>query len=188
VLFRSQTCDRIPTPLAEMERKKLLARGNGKPVMGTLHYHWARLIELLHSTEVIRDLLDDPDILGTDLMADKGERRAEAVGVIEAPRGTLFHHYRVNENDQVTFCNLIVSTTNNNQAMNEAIRAVATTHLDGKTITEGLLNHIEVAIRAYDPCLSCATHALGKMPLEVDLVDADGGLIDRARRNMGPER
>ncbi|WP_333823182.1 Ni/Fe hydrogenase subunit alpha [Pinisolibacter sp.] len=187
-LARVQTCDRIPTPLAEMERRKLVARGEGKPVMGTLYYHWARLIELLHATEVIRDLLDDPDLLGSDLMADKGERRSEAVGVIEAPRGTLFHHYRVDENDQVTFCNLIVSTTNNNQAMNEAIRSVALSHLDGKTITEGLLNHIEVAIRAYDPCLSCATHALGKMPLEVDLIDAEGTLVQRARRNMGPER
>jgi len=184
-LARVQTCDAIPTPLAEIERKKLLARGDGRPVMGTLYYHWARLVELLHATEVIRDLLDDPDILGTDLMADRGERRGEAVGVIEAPRGTLFHHYRVNENDQVTYCNLIVSTTNNNQAMNEAIRTVALTHLDGKVITEGLLNHIEVAIRAYDPCLSCATHALGQMPLEVDLVDADGNLVHRARRAMG---
>ena len=116
-------------------------------------------------------------------MADKGPRREEAVGVIEAPRGTLFHHYRVDENDIVTYCNLIVSTTNNNQAMNEAIRSVAARFLTGREITEGLLNHIEVAIRAYDPCLSCATHALGQMPLEVDLVDADGALISRARKN-----
>ena len=121
-----------------------MALGNGKPVMGTLFYHWARLIETLHAAELIRDLLDDPDILGTDLMADKGARRGEAVGVIEAPRGTLFHHYRVDENDQVTFCNLIVSTTNNNQAMNEAIRSVARTYLDGRVVTEGLLNHIEI--------------------------------------------
>lgn len=184
-LARVQSCDFIPTPLADLERKKMMALGNGKPVMGTLFYHWARLIEVLHAAELIRDLLDDPDILGTDLMADRGERKGEAVGVIEAPRGTLFHHYRVNDDDQVTFCNLIVSTTNNNQAMNEAIRSVARTYLDGRQVTEGLLNHIEVAIRAYDPCLSCATHALGQMPLEVDIVDADGRLVDRGRRNMG---
>ena len=183
-LARVQACDFIPSPLAEMERKKMMALGGGKPVMGTLFFHWARLIEVLHAAELIRDLLDDPEILGTDLMADKGARREEAVGVIEAPRGTLFHHYRVNEDDQVTFCNLIVSTTNNNQAMNEAIRSVAKTYLDGRVVTEGLLNHIEVAIRAYDPCLSCATHALGQMPLEVDLVDAEGQLVHRARRNM----
>jgi NAD-reducing hydrogenase large subunit len=116
-------------------------------------------------------------------MADRGPRREEAVGVIEAPRGTLFHHYRVDENDLVTYCNLIVSTTNNNQAMNESIRAVAARHLTGREVTEGLLNHIEVAIRAYDPCLSCATHALGQMPLEVELLDAEGALLSRLRKN-----
>lgn len=181
-LARVQTCNRIPTPMAEAERQDMLAIGGGKPVHGALVYHWARLIETLHTTEVIRDLLDDPDITGTDLMALGGERQREAIGVIEAPRGTLFHHYRVDDNDLVTYCNLIVSTTNNNQAMNESIRHVARQFLNGKELTEGLLNHIEVAIRAYDPCLSCATHALGKMALEVDLVDADGQLIDTMRR------
>ena len=118
------------------------------------------------------------------LMADKGPRRPEAVGVIEAPRGTLIHHYRVGEDDLVSYCNLIVSTTNNNQAMNESIRSVATQHLTGHEITEGLLNHIEVAIRAYDPCLSCATHAIGQMPLQVDLVDAKGALVSSGRKNF----
>jgi NAD-reducing hydrogenase large subunit len=105
------------------------------------------------------------------------------VGVIEAPRGTLIHHYEVGDDDLVTMCNLIVSTTHNNQAMNEAVRAVARDHLDGHELTEGLLNHIEVAIRAYDPCLSCATHALGKMPLEVALLDADGELLDSVQKS-----
>jgi NAD-reducing hydrogenase large subunit len=136
----------------------------------------------LCAAELLRDLLDDPDIVGTDLMADKGPPREEGIGVIEAPRGTLVHHYRVNRDSLVSFCNLIVSTTNNNQAMNEAIRVVATQFLDGRELTEGLLNHIEVALRAYDPCLSCATHALGEMPLEVELVDADGALVSRARK------
>ncbi len=140
------------------------------------------MIEMLHAAELAREMLDDADIVGTDLMADKGPRRGEGIGVIEAPRGTLFHHYRVGEDDLVSYCNLIVSTTNNNQAMNEAIRAVAARFLNGREVTEGLLNHIEVAIRAYDPCLSCATHALGQMPLEVDLVDADGALVSRARK------
>ncbi len=182
-LARVQICDFIPSPEAESERKKMMAMGEGRPVHGTLFYHWARLIELLHAAEVIRDLLDDPEILGKDLMADKGPWRGEGVGVIEAPRGTLFHHYRVDKDDLVTFCNLIVSTTNNNQAMNEAIRAVALQYLDGCEITEGLLNHIEVAIRAYDPCLSCATHALGQMPLEVSLQDAAGAMVSRLCRN-----
>lgn len=181
-LARVQICDFLSTPLAEAERQKFLAVGGGKPLHGALMYHWARMIEMLHAAERARELLDDPEIVGTDLMADKGPRCGEAVGVIEAPRGTLFHHYRVDENDLVTYCNLIVSTTNNNQAMNEAIRAVASRYLSGHELTEGLLNNIEVAIRAYDPCLSCATHALGQMPLEVDLVDADGALVSRARK------
>ena len=182
-LARIQIADVLPTPQAESERRVFLAVGGGKPQHGALLYHWARMIEMLHAAELARDLLDDPEILGHDLMADKGERREEAVGVIEAPRGTLFHHSRVGEDDLVTYCNLIVSTTNNNQAMNEAIRAVAARFLTGREVTEGLLNHIEVAIRAYDPCLSCATHALGQMPLEVELRDAEGALLSSLRKD-----
>jgi NAD-reducing hydrogenase large subunit len=181
-LARVQIADFLPSPQAEEERKTFRAASGGKPVHGALLYHWARMIEMLCAAELLRDLLDDPDIVGANLMADKGPMREEGIGVIEAPRGTLIHHYRVNEDSLVTFCNLIVSTTNNNQAMNEAIRAVATQFLDGRELTEGLLNHIEVALRAYDPCLSCATHALGEMPLEVELVDADGALVSRARK------
>jgi NAD-reducing hydrogenase large subunit len=181
-LARVQVCDHLSTPLAEDERRKFLALGGGKPQHGALLTHWARMIEMLNAAEMARDLLNDSEIVGTDLMADKGPPRGEGVGVIEAPRGTLFHHYRVGDNDLVTYCNLIVSTTNNNQAMNEAIRSVAARFLSGREITEGLLNHIEVAIRAYDPCLSCATHALGQMPLEVDLIDADGALVSRGRK------
>ena len=181
-LSRVQVADFLPSVQAEEERKTFLAAGGGKPLHGALLTHWARLIEMLFAAELLRDMLDDPDIVGAELMADKGAPREEGVGVIEAPRGTLIHHYRVNEDGLVTFCNLIVSTTNNNQAMNEAIRVVAMQDLDGREVTEGLLNHIEVALRAYDPCLSCATHALGEMPLEVDLVDADGALVSRMRK------
>jgi NAD-reducing hydrogenase large subunit len=134
--------------------------------------------------EVIKDLLDDPDILSGDLMAT-GKRQRSGVGVIEAPRGTLIHHYEVGDDDLVTMCNLIVSTTHNNQAMNEAVRSVAREYLDGRELTEGLLNHIEVAIRAYDPCLSCATHALGQMPLDVTLVGPEGEVIDRVVKSQG---
>ena len=141
-------------------------------------YHWARMIEMLHAAEVIKELLADDDLLGDDLMSC-GDRRREGVGVIEAPRGTLIHHYQVDEDDLVTMANLIVSTTHNNQAMNEAVRQVARQYLNGREITEGLLNHIEVAIRAFDPCLSCATHALGQMPLTVELLDGSGRLLDR---------
>jgi NAD-reducing hydrogenase large subunit len=141
------------------------------------------MIEMLHAAEAIKELLHDDDIVGRDLVAT-GQRRERGVGVIEAPRGTLIHHYRVDENDQVIRANLIVSTTHNNQAMNESIRAVAREYFDGREITEGLLNHIEVAIRCFDPCLSCATHALGRMPLTVETVGADGTALDSLSRDQ----
>ncbi len=181
-LARLNICDRVPTPLAEAERQVFRAAAGGGLQQATLAYHWARMIEMLHAAEAIERLLEDPDLLGTDLVT-RGARALEGVGVVEAPRGTLFHHYKINENDAVEKANLIVSTTNNNQAMNEAVRQVAARYLDGRKLTEGLLNHIEVAIRAYDPCLSCATHALGRMPLEVSLLAADGELLDRLVRS-----
>ena len=183
-LARLQNCDFIPSPLAEAQRREFIAWGQGEPIHATLAYHWARMIEVLHCMEVIKDLLDDPDILSGDLMAT-GMRQRSGVGVIEAPRGTLIHHYEVGDDDLVTMCNLIVSTTHNNQAMNEAVRSVAREYLDGRELTEGLLNHIEVAIRAYDPCLSCATHALGQMPLDVTLVGPEGEVIDRVVKSQG---
>jgi len=178
-LARLNTCDFIDTPEAETARKAFAGLTDGKPNNLTMAYHWARMIELLHAMEKITELLNDPDLQGDDLVVT-GERREEAVGMLEAPRGTLIHHYRVNDRDQITMCNLIVSTTHNNMPMNRAVEKVAADHLSGTAeITEGLLNHVEVAIRAYDPCLSCATHALGKMPLEVELIDADGRVVDR---------
>ena len=181
-LARVQNCDSIPSPLADAERREFIDYAGGTPMHAALAYHWTRMIEMLHAAEMIKDLLHDPDILGHDLMAT-GERVSEGVGMIEAPRGTLIHHYAVDENDLVTMCNLIVSTTHNNQAMNEAIRHVARRYLYGREVTEGLLNHIEVAIRAYDPCLSCATHALGKMPLIVELRDLEGNLVHQLSRS-----
>ncbi|MFN3226337.1 MAG: Ni/Fe hydrogenase subunit alpha [Hyphomicrobiales bacterium] len=179
-LSRMNTASFIDTPLANKAHGDLRAVSDGLPNNTTLTTHWARMVEVLHCVEKIRELLNDPDLQGTDLVA-RGDRRQEGVGVIEAPRGNLIHHYQVDENDQVTYCNLIVSTTHNNEGMNRAVKDVAVSHLTGQdTITEGMLNHIEVAIRAYDPCLSCATHALGQMPLQVELVDADGGVIDKA--------
>jgi NAD-reducing hydrogenase large subunit len=183
-LARVNICDLIDTPLAEKERKDFKALAGGKPVNVTMAYHWARMIETLHAIEKIQTLLHDKDLQGTDLLTS-GKRREEGVGLIEAPRGTLFHHYRVDKNDQVVMANLIVSTTSNNEPMNRAVQAVARDHLSGREITEGLLNHIEVAIRAYDPCLSCATHAVGVMPLEVVLVDAEGAVVDRKIRGAG---
>ena len=181
-LARINNCDFIDTPLAETARVEFKAFAEEGLVQSTLAYHWARMIEVLYCAEGIQTLLSDPDLLGSDLKVS-GEMRSEGIGVLEAPRGTLFHHYQMNEDGLVTRANLIVSTTNNNRAMNQSIRRVALDHLDGHELTEPLLNHIEVAIRAYDPCLSCATHALGKMPLEVELIHPDGTVADRLFRN-----
>jgi len=181
-LARVNNCDFIDTPLAEAARQDFMAHGAGGPVQGSLAFHWARMIEALHSAEGIQRYLLDPEILGTDLVV-KGQKRYTGVGVIEAPRGTLFHHYQIDDQDLVVKANLIVSTTSNNQAMNESIRQVAATYLDGVEPTEGLLNHLEVAIRAYDPCLSCATHALGKMPLELEILDAEEKLVSHLQRH-----
>ncbi|CUH67550.1 NAD-reducing hydrogenase HoxS subunit beta [Thalassovita gelatinovora] len=178
-LARMNTASFIDTPLADAARTELMATNHGLPQHAVLANHWARMIEVLHCVEKIDALLHDPDLQGTDLRAT-GDRRQEGIGVLEAPRGNLIHHYQVDENDQVTYCNLIVSTTHNNEGMNRAVKDVAVKYLSGQPqITEGMLNHVEVAIRAYDPCLSCATHALGQMPLQVELFDADGVLLDR---------
>ncbi len=177
-LARVNACDFIDTPMAESARQEFKGLTDGKPNNITMAYHWARMIETLHAIEKIKELLHDTDLQGEDLVV-QGERSHEAVGILEAPRGTLFHHYKVNDDDQVEMCNLIVSTTSNNVPMNKAVEGVAKKYISGKEITEGLLNNVEVAIRAYDPCLSCATHAMGRMPLEIDLLDADGTLVDR---------
>ncbi len=180
-LARMNTIDFIPTPLAQKEFEIFRAYTGGKPNNSSMHMHWARLIEILHSAEEMKSLLNDPDLLKGDLTV-KGTKQKRGVGLIEAPRGTLFHHYEINDKDQIEMANLIVSTTNNNKPMNEGVRLVAEEMMTGQEeITEGMMNACEVAIRAYDPCLSCATHALGKMPLEMNLVDSKGNLIDKKR-------
>ncbi len=183
-LSRMNTAGFIDTPDAQKALEEFKGLTNGKPNNMSLAYHWARMIEIVYCIEKIEELLHDPDLQGTDLVV-KGNRAEEGVGLIEAPRGTLFHHYRVDENDQVTYCNLIVSSTNNNEAMNRAVKKVAHDHISGKPeITEGMLNHVEVAVRSYDPCLSCATHALGQMPLVAELYDAEGKLLETKSRNV----
>lgn len=180
-LARLNTCDFIPTPLAQKEFEEFKSLTNGKPNNHCMHYHYARLIETLHAAEEIKTLLNDPDLLAGPLVT-KGTKKDEGVGLIEAPRGTLFHHYKINEHDQIIMANLIVSTTNNNEPMNRSVNHVAKSWMNGKTvITEPMMNAVEVAIRAYDPCLSCATHALGQMPLDISLYDKDNNMLDRKR-------
>ena len=176
-LARMNVSDRISTPLADEELKEFKAYTFGRPNNHTMHSHWARLIEILHCAELIRDLLRDESIL-EEVKRPKVNRRPEGIGIIEAPRGTLIHHYKVDEKGSITKCNLIVSTTHNNEPMNRAVKWVAQNVLDEqKEITDGMLNQVEVAIRAYDPCLSCATHSMGQMPLILTVLAADGEVV-----------
>jgi len=181
-LARLNTVDFIPTPLAQKEFEEYKKNTSGKPNNMCMHTHWARLIETLHAAETIRNLLKDPDLQKENLIKT-GKRKNKGVGVIEAPRGTLFHEYEVNNDDQITKCNLIVSTTNNNEPINRGVNYVAKMFMSGKKeITESMMNAVEVVIRAYDPCLSCATHAYGEMPLEISLYDSKENLIDKKRK------
>jgi NAD-reducing hydrogenase large subunit len=182
-LARMNTAEFIPTPKAQKAFEAFKAYTKGKPNGMSMHMHWARLIEILHSAEVMKDLLMDKDLLAGELVV-KGKKTHEGVGLIEAPRGTLFHHYRIGDDDMIKMANLIVSTTNNNTGMNLAVESVAKQYMNGKKeITEGMMNAVEVGIRAYDPCLSCATHAMGQMPLEITLEDADGEILDTKRKD-----
>ncbi len=182
-LGRLNAAQKMATPLANAEYQVFEQIRGGQVVEGTLYYHYARLIEDLYAIERVREILEDPDALGTDLQNNRPVTNAEGVGVIEAPRGTLWHHYWVDEDGKLTKVNLIVATGNNNWAMTAAVDSVAKTYLDGKNVTEGALNRIEAAIRAYDPCLSCSTHAVGQMPLEVLVYDARGNEVCRRVRD-----
>ena len=182
-LARINVCDSIPSPLAEEWRKTFFDFAGEAPVNRTMYSHWARLIEMLHCAELIKELLLDIDITKDDLLRE-GERRNEGIGIIEAPRGTLIHHYLVDDKGMITKCNLIVSTTHNNEAMNQAVKWVAKRELrNEKRVSDHMLNLVEVAIRAYDPCLSCATHAIGKMPLEITLFNESNETIDVKRKD-----
>ena len=181
-LGRLNVADKINTPLANEEFKNFKALGSGKPVEGTLWYHYARLIEDLYAIERAKEILLDPDVLSTDLATDYAALTGEGVGCIEAPRGTLFHHYKTDQNGMLTKVNLIVATGHNNWAMSNSVEMVAKAYVDGKKLTEGMLNRVEAAIRAYDPCLSCSTHAIGAMPMVIEMLEPDGTVVDRISR------
>jgi NAD-reducing hydrogenase large subunit len=183
-LGRMNTIDHIDTPLAQKEWLEYRAINPGKPIENTLYYHYARLIEALYAIEQVKVLLDDPDILSTDVLNTRQEIKGEGVGVIEAPRGTLIHHYRCDENKKVTRVNLIVSTGHNNWAMSEAVDSVAKTYINGNVIREGLLNRVEAAVRAHDPCLSCSTHAVGQMPMVIELTDQQDQVVQTLSRGV----
>ena len=182
-LARLNICDHIDTPLAEKERVafKALAGSEGA-VNNSFYYHYARLIELLFAVEKAEALLNDPAILDTHVRARATVNRDTGIGVSEAPRGTLFHDYRVNSDGVLQKVNLLIATAQNNLAMNRTVRQLAIQYLDGVKVTEGLLNRIEAGIRCFDPCLSCSTHAIGSMPLHVRVIGSDGAVLDEVTR------
>jgi NAD-reducing hydrogenase large subunit len=181
-LGRLNVADKITTPMANEEFNNFKSIGGGKPVEGTLWYHYARLIEDLYAIERAKEILLDPDVTSADIATDYSELTGEGVGVIEAPRGTLIHHYKTDPNGMLTKVNLIVATGHNNWAMSNSVDMVAKAFVDGKKLTEGMLNRVEAAIRAYDPCLSCSTHAIGQMPMVIELMEPDGTVVDRIAR------
>lgn len=181
-LARLNICTQMGTPLADQELREFRDRGHGT-VTSSFFYHYARLIEILCAIETIEESINDPDLGSTHLRADAGINQLEGVGASEAPRGTLFHHYRVDENGLMQKINLIIATGQNNLAMNRTVAQIARHFIHGTDIPEGMLNRVEAGIRAFDPCLSCSTHAAGQMPLHIQLLGADGSLLNETWRN-----
>lgn len=180
-LSRLYVAERCGTPIADDELKQFrkiapLERRS------SFYYHYARLIEILHGIERIEQLLNEPDILDRHVLANAMVNNFEGVGISEAPRGTLIHHYRIDKHGVIAFVNLIVATGHNNLAMNRGVKQVAQHFIHGETITEGMLNRVEAVIRAFDPCLSCASHAIGQMPLRIELRNAQNEVVDEVCR------
>jgi NAD-reducing hydrogenase large subunit len=180
-LARLNIIDRCGTPEADREWTEFRALRRGV-VLSSFHYHYARLIEILYSVETIQKLLNEPDILSPKVRAEAGVNALEGVGVSEAPRGLLIHHYKINEQGLLTWANMIIATGHNNLAMNQSVLQVAKHFVVSEKLTEGMLNRIEAVIRCYDPCLSCSTHAAGKMPLQIELKNSHGEVIDELVR------
>ncbi|MCB0178131.1 MAG: Ni/Fe hydrogenase subunit alpha, partial [Anaerolineae bacterium] len=183
-LARLNVCDFAGTPLADRELRQFRRLGErGKPVTGSFHYHYARLIEILFALEKIEEVLDDPNLTDDHVRSNASVNELIGVGVSEAPRGTLFHEYHVNEDGILQQVNLIIATGQNNLAMNQTVKQIAQAYVNGGGLSEGILNRIEHGIRVFDPCLSCSTHAVGHMPLHVQLIGPSGDLVDERLRD-----
>ncbi len=180
-LARLNIVDHVSTARANDELQEWRAQCI-PPRHSSFYYHWARLIEIVYALERIGQLLEDREICSTDVLAEARPANEQGVGIIEAPRGTLFHHYWVDESGRIEKVNLIVATGNNNLAMNRAVKAIAEKYVKSQQLQEGMLNRVEAAIRCYDPCLSCSTHAVGQMPMVVELVDAGGDVLQTLQR------
>lgn len=179
-LARLNAASQCATPSADSEVKEF-RRQFGAVAHSAFLYHYARLIEIIYALEKIEALLDDGRILETHTRATAGVNALEGVGMIEAPRGTLIHHYKVNEQGAITWANLIVATGHNNLAIGQSVQQVAGHFIDGTKLTEGMLNRVSAVVRAYDPCLSCSTHASGLLPLQIRLLNANGAVLDELR-------
>lgn len=180
-LARINNAETCGTPLADAELTEFRQRF-GRPAHSSFLYHYARLIEILFAIETMQQILQNPAILDKFVRARARPNRWEGIGITEAPRGTIIHHYRIDEHGQIIWANLIIATGHNNLAMNRSIRQVAHRFVNGNKLQEGMLNRVEAVIRCFDPCLSCSTHALGQMPLDITLVGPDGQVLDRLRR------
>ncbi len=180
-LARLNIVKSMGTPKADKELAEFKQLANG-PVESSFYYHHARLVEALHGIEKIEQILADPRILDKHVRATAGVNRLEGAGQIEAPRGTLNHHYKVDENGKIVWANLVVATGHNNNAMNRGVLQSAKAYVKKGKFTEGALNRVEAVIRTFDPCLSCSTHAFGQMPLILTLLSADGEVVDQLVR------
>jgi NAD-reducing hydrogenase large subunit len=181
-LARLNVATKMKYPLAQAEFLKFKAMNNGKPCHGTFFYHYTRLIETLASIEEAEYILNRPRITSIETQSFGRRSQSDGVGSSEAPRGTLFHHYRTDEDGKLTNVNMLIATGQNNPSMNRAIFEVAKQYVDGNNVKEGALNRVEAAIRCYDPCLSCSTHAIGSMPLVIELTDPYGNVIKTIER------
>jgi len=181
-LARCNIADHAGTPQADKELAEF-KQMQKDPIQASFHYHYARLVEITFALEAMEQLLNDPDILNTHVRARARGNRPVGVGIAEAPRGTLIHHYEIDEHCLMKKVNLIIATGHNNLAMNKGILQAAKHYVDGNKVQEGALNRVEAVIRCYDPCLSCATHALGQMPIRIELLSPDGDVIDEVRRD-----
>jgi len=181
-LARVNICDRMGVPHADAELIEFRQRAGARVATSSFFYHYARLLEILACLEFIEQLVNDDDIASKRCRADAGVNQLNAVGVSEAPRGTLFHDYQVDENGLIEKVNLIIATGQNNLAMNKTVSQIAKHYIHNNDIAEGFLNRVEAGIRCFDPCLSCSTHAIGQMPLQIELVAADGTIINKIGR------
>jgi NAD-reducing hydrogenase large subunit len=181
-LARLNIAKSMGTPLADEELKLFKQIADG-PVQSSFYYHYARLIDILYGIEKIEHILADPSILDKHVRATAGVNRLEGAGQAEAPRGTLHHHYKVDENGLMKWANLVIATGQNNHAMNQGVLQAAKHYIHDGKFSEGILNRVEAVVRTFDPCLSCSTHAFGKMPLELKLVSAEGEVVDRLVRS-----